>query len=111
VRISRPEEHIAQAPPRFQTTYRYDCGAGINQNIYVLDTGVRKDHVNLHGVKWLANFFGTGEIDDHGHGSFPFPLQCSNCLGTAVAGVIRSDLYGVLAHGKIKVNLSITHAE
>ena len=69
VRISTPEEHVTDAPPSRQTTYRYDSGAGLNQNLYVVDTGVRTDHVDLPGVQWIANFVtGTSTIDDHGHG-------------------------------------------
>jgi hypothetical protein len=68
VRESTPEEHVNESPLNLQTTYRYDTSAGINQNIYVVDTGVRKDHVDLPGVQWLAQFYGSGEIDDHGHG-------------------------------------------
>lgn len=72
VRISTPEEHISQAPASRQTSYRYDTSAGYNQNFYVLDTGVRKDHATLPGVQWAGNFINTAEIDDNGHGSDPF---------------------------------------
>ena len=75
VRESTPEEHVNESPLNLQTTYRYDTSAGINQNIYVVDTGVRKDHVDLPGVQWLAQFYGSGEIDDHGHGWFSFLLS------------------------------------
>ncbi len=68
VRISTPEEHVNEAPASLQTVYRYDTSAGINQNIYVVDTGVRTDHVDLPGVQWLANFYGTSTFDDNGHG-------------------------------------------
>ena len=73
VRISTPEDHVAQAPPGLQTVYRFDKSAGINQNIYVLDTGVRTDHVELPDVQWLANFYGMPGIDDNGHGFSAFP--------------------------------------
>jgi hypothetical protein len=51
-----------------QTTYSYDTGAGINQNLYVIDTGVRTDHLDLPGVIWIGNFVTTTDIDDNGHG-------------------------------------------
>ena len=69
VRISTPEEHISQAPPDRQTVYKYDSSAGINQNIYILDTGVRTDHSDLPDVQWIGNFINAVSIDDHGHGN------------------------------------------
>jgi hypothetical protein len=72
IRISTPEEHIRRAAATRQTSYRYDTSAGYNQNFYVLDTGVRKDHAVLPGVQWAGNFVNSAEIDDNGHGSTHF---------------------------------------
>jgi hypothetical protein len=68
VRVSTPEEHVINAPLDRQNSYRFDTGAGINQNLYVIDTGVRKDHVALPGVEWIGNFVTSTEVDDNGHG-------------------------------------------
>lgn len=100
VRISTPEEHVDEAPTALQTVYQYDTGAGINQNLYVVDTGVRTDHVDLPGVQWLANFYGTSTIDDNGHG-LQMLLAPLIKLGSNVAGIIRSDPFGVLPNGQI----------
>lgn len=69
VRISTPEEHVSDAPISRRTTYKFDTGSGINQNIYVIDTGVRDDHSDLPGVEWIGNFVTTQKIDDNGHGN------------------------------------------
>jgi hypothetical protein len=68
VRVSTPEEHISQAPVSRQTSYKYDTSAGFNQNYYVIDSGVRKDHAALPGVTWAGNFVNSVEVDDFGHG-------------------------------------------
>jgi hypothetical protein len=68
VRVSTPEEHVYQAPSSRQTSYKYDTSAGWNQNHYVIDSGVRKDHAALPHVEWAGNFVNNAEVDDFGHG-------------------------------------------
>src|SRR5579859_3488880 len=73
VRVSTPEEHVFQAPSSRRTVYKFDASAGYNQNYYVIDSGVRKDHAALPTVQWAGNFVNNAEVDDFGHGNPPAP--------------------------------------
>jgi len=64
---------------------------GSGQTIYIIDTGINKDHVDFGGrASYGASFIdGEGDADQNGHGS--------HCAGSAAGGS-----YGVARRAKVK---------
>jgi subtilisin family serine protease len=92
IRLSTFENTVSEAPSNLRNAYRYDIYGGVNQNLYVVDSGVRTDHPSLPSgeVDWTANFItGSSQTDDNGHGTY-------------IAGTLRSEQYGVLPNGQVK---------
>ncbi|KAK4662874.1 hypothetical protein QC763_602420 [Podospora pseudopauciseta] len=72
------------------TVYRYDNSSGFGTCSYVIDTGVQVTHPQFAGnAVWGTNTAGDGiNTDSNGH-------------GTALAGVIGAQIYGVAKKTKI----------
>ncbi|KAK4185249.1 peptidase S8/S53 domain-containing protein [Podospora australis] len=71
------------------TTYKYDSTAGAGTCVYVLGTGIYTAHAQFAGgAVWGTNVVDTTNTDGNGH-------------GTAIAGIIRSTIYGVAKQTKV----------
>ncbi|KAK4224841.1 peptidase S8/S53 domain-containing protein [Podospora fimiseda] len=69
--------------------YKYDSTAGLGTCAYVLGTGIQINHPQFAGgAVWGANFVDATTTDGNGH-------------GTAIAGIIRSTIYGVAKQTKL----------
>ncbi|KAK4161618.1 peptidase S8/S53 domain-containing protein [Cladorrhinum sp. PSN259] len=69
--------------------YKYDSTAGSGTCVYLLGTGIQVTHPQFGGrAVWGTNFVDTTNTDGNGH-------------GTAIAGIIGSQTYGVAKQTKI----------
>jgi subtilase family protein/peptidase inhibitor I9 len=77
-------DRVDQRLPALNSEYRYSDAAGAGVRVYVVDTGIRASHHDFNGrVMAGVNEIADGHTDDcNGH-------------GTAVAGVIGGDKWGV----------------
>ncbi|KZT61162.1 hypothetical protein CALCODRAFT_491561 [Calocera cornea HHB12733] len=66
--------------------YIYDEDGGAGVDVYVIDTGVRIDHVEFEGrAKWGQTFVDDGDYDGNGHGT-----HCSGTIASRTYGVAKS---------------------
>ncbi len=74
-------DRIDQRTRLLDNRYQYDFD-GDNVHAYIIDTGIRLDHLDFSRVSWGVNTIDNLDTDCHGH-------------GTHVAGTVGSDTYGV----------------
>jgi len=72
------------------TSYEYDNGGGEGVNVYVVDTGINVDHVELEGRASWGKTIPQNDVDEDGNGH-----------GSHCAGTIASRKYGVAKKAKV----------
>ncbi|MFO7564333.1 MAG: S8 family peptidase [Enhygromyxa sp.] len=81
-------DRIDQVSRTLDKRYKYNAtGKGVY--VYILDTGIKLDHVDLQGARAAYDVFGGNGQDCHGH-------------GTHVAGIVGGKVHGVAKQAALR---------